>query len=231
MRRAPSRLTATVTALLAAAAATAPRPAGAVTVELEGLEKIPMYSRLTAKVRLSFDAGDGDRLAWRDGAVVTANLSDAGSWAVAVLNASLNFTHEDIRRSFPKGLDLYGEIIGYNNLTLWAGGRLLASREVYVVVHDKTLSDVFMLVLTLMVLVNTINMGAKLDLDIIREVFRKPVGPGVGFMAQFLFMPLFSFFVGWLLFDDQLFRLGLFVLGSSSQFSQFFFISHDIYNK
>ena len=60
------------------------------------------------------------------------------------------------------------------------------------------------------------------------------MGPIVGFVSQFLFMPLFSFLVGWIITDDYLFRsdqkainaslaninlnlllrLGLFVLGT-----------------
>ena len=38
------------------------------------------------------------------------------------------------------------------------------------------------------------------------KVFKKPVGPLVGFVSQFLFMPLFSFLVGWVITDDYLFR-------------------------
>ena len=72
------------------------------------------------------------------------------------------------------------------------------------------------------------------DKDIVVKVFKKPVGPIVGFVSQFLFMPLFSFLVGWIITDDYLFRsdqkaihaslsninlnlllrLGLFVLGT-----------------
>ena len=42
--------------------------------------------------------------------------------------------------------------------------------------------------------------------QIIVKVFKKPVGPLVGFVSQFLFMPLFSFLVGWVITDDYLFR-------------------------
>ena len=40
----------------------------------------------------------------------------------------------------------------------------------------------------------------------ITKVFKKPVGPIVGFVSQFLFMPLFSFLIGWIITDDYLFR-------------------------
>ena len=38
------------------------------------------------------------------------------------------------------------------------------------------LNQLFMLVMTGMIVVNTINMGAQLDLDVVREVFKKPIG-------------------------------------------------------
>lgn len=79
--------------------------------------------------------------------------------------------------------------------------------------NSRTLNDLFTLVMIIMVVINTINMGAQLDIEIIKEVFKKPVGPIVGIVSQFGFMPLFSFFIGWLITDDMLFRLGLFVLG------------------
>ena len=44
------------------------------------------------------------------------------------------------------------------------------------------------------------------DKYIVVKVFKKPVGPIVGFVSQFLFMPLFSFLVGWIITDDYLFR-------------------------
>ena len=46
----------------------------------------------------------------------------------------------------------------------------------------------------------------KDDKYIVAKVFKKPVGPIVGFVSQFLFMPLFSFLIGWIITDDYLFR-------------------------
>ena len=44
------------------------------------------------------------------------------------------------------------------------------------------------------------------DKNLVAKVFKKPVGPIVGFVSQFLFMPLFSFLIGWIITDDYLFR-------------------------
>ena len=112
----------------------------------------------------------------------------------------------DIKRSVYKELWLQGDVIGVNNVTLWHGEDLLHTQPVYVVVRSQVMNNIFTMVMITMVLLNTINMGAQLDLDIIVKVFKKPVGPLVGFASQFLFMPLFSFLVGWLVTEDTLFR-------------------------
>jgi len=39
-------------------------------------------------------------------------------------------------------------------------------------------------------IINTINMGCGLDLGIVKQNFLRPVGPIVGFISQFTFMPL-----------------------------------------
>ncbi|GFU54807.1 p3 protein [Nephila pilipes] len=39
---------------------------------------------------------------------------------------------------------------------------------------------------------NYINMGVQLDLHCIAKVLKKPIGPSIGFVCQFLFMPLVS---------------------------------------
>ncbi|KAK4327363.1 hypothetical protein Pmani_002191 [Petrolisthes manimaculis] len=58
-------------------------------------------------------------------------------------------------------------------------------------------------------------MGGQLDLDIIKGVLRRPLGPLCGFISQFAVMPLITFGMGELFFPDPLYRLGLFTLGSS----------------
>ncbi|KAK7084140.1 hypothetical protein SK128_012867 [Halocaridina rubra] len=58
-------------------------------------------------------------------------------------------------------------------------------------------------------------MGCELNLKIIWECLRKPLGPLCGFLSQFGFMPLFSYWMGYLFFESALFKLGLFTLGCS----------------
>ena len=117
------------------------------------------------------------------------------------------------RKSSAKNVEVNADILGVEVLEFWLNDQLIHNATVYVIMSDRTLNDLFTLVMIIMVLFNTINMGAQLDIEIIKEVFKKPVGPIVGIVSQFGFMPLFSFLVGWLITDDLLFRLGLFVLG------------------
>ena len=60
-----------------------------------------------------------------------------------------------------------------------------------------------MLTPALMVLsmANLVNLGSQLDLEIIKEVLKKPIGPAVGFASQFIVMPMVSIQVFWGLFN------------------------------
>lgn len=182
-------------------------------LQLDPVEKIPMYDQLELKVRLVLGEEDDHILNSLEDVIITANLTNENSWAVRLLNDSISFTYQDRRRSSKKSLIVQGDIIGIDELNLWHNDDLLHTETIFVIMNDPTLNQIFTMVMIAMVLVNTINMGAQLDLQIIKEVFKKPIGPFVGFISQFVFMPLFSFLVGWLLSDDMLFRLGLFVLG------------------
>lgn len=68
--------------------------------------------------------------------------------------------------------------------------QLMRTTKLKVILKDQTLNRLFTLIMSLMIIVNTINMGGQLDLHVIKAVFGKPVGPIVGFVCQFLLMPL-----------------------------------------
>jgi len=182
-------------------------------LEVDPYEKIPMYQQMEMKIRLVLGKEDEHIMESLEDVVIIAKLTNEETWAVRLLNDTVTFSYKDIRRSTKKSLIVQGNIIGINELELWYKEELLQTDKIFVIMSDATLNQIFTMVMVVMVLVNTINMGAQLDLQIIKEVFKKPIGPFVGFVSQFLFMPLFSFLTGWLLSDDMLFRLGLFVLG------------------
>ena len=103
-------------------------------------------------------------------------------------------------------MDIDANILGVDVIEFWVDGKHVHNETVYVIMNDRTLNDLFTLIMIIMVVVNTINMGAQLDIEIIKTVFKKPIGPTVGIISQFGFMPLFSFFIGWVITEDKLFR-------------------------
>ena len=78
----------------------------------------------------------------------------------------------------------------------------------------KTASKIFGYSVAVLVSLAYINFGCALDLNVVREVLKKPIGPAVGFVSQFIFMPLCSFALGFV-FDNPEMRLGLFFTGTS----------------
>lgn len=80
---------------------------------------------------------------------------------------------------------------------------------------ENVLDVIFLAILGIFLVINNINMGSILDMEEVKAVFKKPVGPLVGFGSQFLFMPLASYGVSVWLVDSPNMRFGLFALGSS----------------
>lgn len=58
-------------------------------------------------------------------------------------------------------------------------------------------------------------MGLDIELNIVYETFKRPIGPLVGMFSQFVVMPVFSYLIGWLLLETTYERLGLLLLGCS----------------
>eukprot|EP00095_Tigriopus_kingsejongensis_P010484 maker-scaffold1034_size68570-snap-gene-0.15 protein:Tk10484 transcript:maker-scaffold1034_size68570-snap-gene-0.15-mRNA-1 annotation:"p3 protein" len=84
------------------------------------------------------------------------------------------------------------------------------------VVRKKTLpSKLFGYSVALLISIAYINMGCAMDLGVVKESLKRPVGPAIGFLCQFMIMPLISFFLGYSFYDDIPMRLGLFVTGVS----------------
>ncbi|RWS00186.1 P3 protein-like protein, partial [Dinothrombium tinctorium] len=78
------------------------------------------------------------------------------------------------------------------------------------------LHQYFTIFVGILVCINNINIGCILDLKVIRDVLRRPIAPIIGFLCQFLFMPLASFGLGKVFFaHNNAWKLGLFVLGCS----------------
>ena len=58
-------------------------------------------------------------------------------------------------------------------------------------------------------------MGIEIDLSVVRSVLRRPIGPLIGFVSQFIFMPLAAWGIGALFLTKDLEKLGLILAGSA----------------
>jgi len=58
-------------------------------------------------------------------------------------------------------------------------------------------------------------MGLDIDLHLVWQALRRPVGPVVGMICQFFFMPLTAYLIGYLILENNYERLGLLLLGCS----------------
>ncbi|KAG7172297.1 Ileal sodium/bile acid cotransporter-like 3 [Homarus americanus] len=147
-------------------------------------------------------------------------------WKLDFVNRSIHFTVEEVCDHVNKSLTFSGYYWGLTKLSFYLTtnyhllhlyNNTLLRDDVLITVDRKTyvLDFVFIIFGATFVLVNNINMGAQLELQIIKAVLRRPLGPVCGFISQFAFMPLFSFIMGKIFFEDPLQRLGLFTLGCS----------------
>ena len=58
-------------------------------------------------------------------------------------------------------------------------------------------------------------MGIEIDLGVVRSVLRRPIGPAIGFVSQFIFMPLAAWGIGTLFLTQDFEKLGLILVGSA----------------
>ena len=68
--------------------------------------------------------------------------------------------------------------------------------DVSVVRAETWVDYVFIAVVTFLVLCANIFMGFKIELEVVKEVLKKPFAPAIGFLCQFGFMPVVSYFEG-----------------------------------
>ena len=80
----------------------------------------------------------------------------------------------------------------------------------------KTASKIFGYSVAALISFAYINMGCALDLEVMKKVLKRPIGPLIGFISQFIFMPICSFILSYIFpFSNTAMKLGLFVTGCS----------------
>lgn len=58
-------------------------------------------------------------------------------------------------------------------------------------------------------------MGIEIDLGVVKSVLKRPIGPAIGFVSQFVFMPLAAWGIGALFLTEDFEKLGLILVGSA----------------
>ena len=108
---------------------------------------------------------------WQSGRTIRIdfNLTNERSWAIELLNSTLEFTLEDVQWSREKSIFLEAKVIGVDSLNVTSkiidmAGEVLwsnvsASFPISAVLADRTLNDIFTIIMISMIIVNTVNMG------------------------------------------------------------------------
>lgn len=93
----------------------------AIRLDYDDLENVPMKRTSNLILRLSFDDASGEELDWPTNRIVvlTFNLVNKKSWAVRVLNESVSFDYNQIRKRRSMNVVLEGVIIGINTLEIF----------------------------------------------------------------------------------------------------------------
>ncbi|KAJ6634981.1 Solute carrier family 10 member 6 [Pseudolycoriella hygida] len=88
--------------------------------------------------------------------------------------------------------------------------------DVIVLRPERVLDTLFAVVVVLLLAILFINFGAAIDLEIMKNIFKRPIGPAIGTVCQLVFVPLISYGLGALFFpNDPELALGLFLTGVS----------------
>lgn len=144
-------------------------------------------------------------------------VSDNPSIAKVTAGALVNL-YSDKNQSFDINgtFMVKGEFLGYTKIRLKTDKEISSESLPVAVIRKKSaLSIAFIASVTILLSLNYINMGCALDLQIVKQVLMKPIAPAVGFLSQFVAMPLIAFGLAKLLFNQPIMQLGLFTFGCS----------------
>lgn len=96
-------------------------------------------------------------------------------------------------------------------------GNIELSNETLAIViirEEKLIDKIFNISVAALVSILYINFGAAMDMEKVKEILVRPIGPLLAIICKFLFMPLLSYFLGIFLFPNNVeMQLGLFFSG------------------
>ncbi|KAL0860976.1 hypothetical protein ABMA27_009506 [Loxostege sticticalis] len=138
--------------------------------------------------------------------------------------AEVNTTHiltetDAINGNWTGKLRVHGVFLGRTDIGVQAkrNGEVSTADETIPVVvtrPERVIDTIFTASIAIFVSLIFINFGCAMDWPTVKEVLRKPIGPIIGLIGQFIFMPLMSFGLGYLVFpDNAALHLGMFMTG------------------
>nr|XP_021199441.2 ileal sodium/bile acid cotransporter [Helicoverpa armigera]XP_049705115.1 ileal sodium/bile acid cotransporter [Helicoverpa armigera]XP_049705117.1 ileal sodium/bile acid cotransporter [Helicoverpa armigera] len=139
--------------------------------------------------------------------------------AAADWNAT-QLTDEHVQSSTFRGrMKVTGKFLGRTNVTLQArrgtdSYPVKNGFPVIVVRPERVIDTIFVSSVATFVSLIFINFGCAMHWPTVKNVLKRPIGPLIGMCGQFLFMPLMSFGLGFLIFpNNPAMRLGMFFTG------------------
>ncbi|XP_046972949.1 solute carrier family 10 member 6-like isoform X2 [Vanessa cardui] len=150
--------------------------------------------------------------------LVTENEHIAtGKW-----NSSYQLTDLDVNRgSFEGRMRVDGHFLGRTELVVEANrgtAQYVANGTLPITVTrpQRVIDTIFTTSVAVFVSLIFINFGCAMHWPTVKGVLKRPIGPAIGMCGQFLFMPLISFGLGFLIFPNSpAMRLGMFFTGVS----------------
>ncbi|XP_043477277.1 ileal sodium/bile acid cotransporter [Leptopilina heterotoma] len=148
---------------------------------------------------------------------ITAESSDTN---IATISLPV-FRYDKIENGVWKDfINVTGVFLGKAKIsvTINHNGEIVRSNESNVIVtrRERVIDIIFTASVAILVSILYINFGCAMDWDLCKKTLRRPVGPVIGFVCQFLFMPLISYVIGYVLFPDYPeMQLGIFFTGIS----------------
>ncbi|XP_073833246.1 ileal sodium/bile acid cotransporter-like [Musca autumnalis] len=143
---------------------------------------------------------------------------------LAVVNNAVSGSQIDVNSQRWKGsITVEVKLLGFTRIY----AKMLNQKNNHVEISNESLAltivrkprlidHIFTGSVALLVSLLYINFGAAMDLKVLKKLLLKPVGPMIGFMTQFILMPLISYAVGYFVFPESVeMQLGLFFTGVS----------------
>lgn len=159
-----------------------------------------------------------------DAGVVNVVTSDEGVAAPYPIDKTFILKTEDISnpRNWSSAFNVTGNFLGYAKVRLQfrdkSDDSVKESNPVTVKVmrRERVIDKLFTYSVITLVSIIYINFGCALDWSVFKKTIRRPLAPIIGFLCQFLIMPVLSFALGKMLFADSVpMQLGMFFTGVS----------------